>query len=738
MRTFAAFLVLLLAHTLTAGDFPVPLLELKQVKGEWTWTNNNGPIADAHALVEKFSVHKGDGWQGLNKAGTSDNPLVIHVYALAPQAEIDAIVDTARHAGIRRVAIAAAEEVTTPAAAPVDLTKLDAAYVVFDTQANPGAMPSVPKEQLTVYCNYESSEDTGSYVVALDARGRKPGADSSAETHTLIYAQGEPADERKVKADLRAALQAKLVAAIEDYVANSGARIEQLEVPGADSYRPWVFTEMAARACEQVNSNREKAGKEKFELRLMRVILAPPEPERIPEVEVEYPKDEPGTEEPTEDPRIVEEATDEHNEDPSDSPNRDLAENPNDDPSDEDPVKAVGLGGDPKAKGFAYRRARGGAGRPYEDRTKAALDWLKDHQNREGYWSGTGFGDDTTRTGATKTYNIDFVKVGEAKGDAGWEASCDLGLTGLSLLAFVGAGYDHKEGDYKSTCRHAILYLRKVQDNDGCFGLKEDDHFIYNHAICTMAMAEVYGLSGDAVLKPIVEKAIDFIIKAQNPGLGWRYGVQPGVNDSSVTGWMVMALKSCKLAGLEFDSEKAYTDAQEWFEMVTVDVAGYPKCGYDSPGSNNARLRGAQDYENNPSMDAIYITSMLSMGKVDKSDRTIKSMATVCAEKAYLPQWSQYKIDFYYWYYASLALYQVGGASWATWEKALSQTLLDNQRGWTPSDKQNNLTKKETLDEHGSWDAVDAWSTGGGRVYATALGALMLETTYRYERPKDK
>jgi hypothetical protein len=287
-------------------------------------------------------------------------------------------------------------------------------------------------------------------------------------------------------------------------------------------------------------------------------IAEPPPPEQEPEKEVEFPKDEPEQEDPTEDERIVEDAKDEVNEDPDNKPNNDLAENPNDDPSDnESPhpnrdstTSAIGLGGGVGggggrggAGGFAHRRARGGGGRPEkEGRTRAALEWLKDHQNPEGYWSGTTFSDDSVRTNAQKTYNIDFVAPGDPNGDKGWELTADIGLTGLALLAFVGAGYDHKEGDYRTTCRLAIKYLRQRQDNDGCFGPKEDDHFVYNHSICAMAVAEAYGLSLDPVLKPMADKAVEFILKAQNPGFGWRYGVQPGINDSSVTGWMVLAL----------------------------------------------------------------------------------------------------------------------------------------------------------------------------------------------------
>lgn len=34
-------------------------------------------------------------------------------------------------------------------------------------------------------------------------------------------------------------------------------------------------------------------------------------------------------------------------------------------------------------------------------------------------------------------------------------------------------------------------------------------------------------------------------------------------------------------------------------------------------------------------------------------------------------------------------------------------------------------------DKGGSWEPTDRWSGYGGRVYATAMGALTLETYYR-------
>jgi hypothetical protein len=67
-----------------------------------------------------------------------------------------------------------------------------------------------------------------------------------------------------------------------------------------------------------------------------------------------------------------------------------------------------------------------------------------------------------------------------------------------------------------------------------------------------------------------------------------------------------------------------------------------------------------------------------------------------------------------------MALFQCGGRSWKSWNKALKTALLPHQAT-------EGCAK-------GSWDPVGPWGSHGGRVYATALGALMLETYYRHAR----
>jgi len=75
-------------------------------------------------------------------------------------------------------------------------------------------------------------------------------------------------------------------------------------------------------------------------------------------------------------------------------------------------------------------------------------------------------------------------------------------------------------------------------------------------------------------------------------------------------------------------------------------------------------------------------------------------------------------VNHYYWYYATLALYQSGGDPWRRWNEALQKNLLAAQRldgTWA-----------------GSWDPDPVWGRCGGRVYSTALCTLCLEVYYRY------
>jgi hypothetical protein len=82
------------------------------------------------------------------------------------------------------------------------------------------------------------------------------------------------------------------------------------------------------------------------------------------------------------------------------------------------------------------------------------------------------------------------------------------------------------------------------------------------------------------------------------------------------------------------------------------------------------------------------------------------------------PEWKA-DAPTYYWYYATLALFQHQGDAWRTWNDRLVSELLEHQ-------VQDGAAA-------GSWPPTDQWSRLGGRVYQTAVCTLSLEVYYRYK-----
>ena len=74
----------------------------------------------------------------------------------------------------------------------------------------------------------------------------------------------------------------------------------------------------------------------------------------------------------------------------------------------------------------------------------------------------------------------------------------------------------------------------------------------------------------------------------------------------------------------------------------------------------------------------------------------------------------------YSWYWAALALHQAGGKYWRPWWDAARKEIVPHQLREGP--------------DAGSWPPDDPWGRDGGRVYATAITVLILETPYRYAR----
>ena len=438
--------------------------------------------------------------------------------------------------------------------------------------------------------------------------------------------------------------------------------------------------------------------------------------------------------------------------DPSEKPDEDKRPNPN--PSNvEGPYpeegfnSSLGLGGNigggggpgGGGGGFKYRKLDRNK-RKTDKNVLLALYWLRDHQNQKaGSWSCDNFIEQCQTNSPSPYGDPKFDREGVCSSlsgnpDTGWKMGKD-GVTGLSTLAFLGAGYTHEEGEFRLTVKKALRYLQSIQLDDGCFGPKEDEHYVYNHAICTMAMVEAYAMTAVAKLKAPSQLAVDYIANAQNNDpdrgwLGWRYGERTGENDGSVSGWMLLALKSARTANLNIP-QHCWDGTKQLYDDLTSDpsadsgVTGeYPRTGYLTKGGPNARLKEASNFLPNPSIDAINVLCRLYLGE-SRDNSLLKSQATLMTNEreGFLPTIENPdKIDFYYWYYASLAMYQMGNKFWEKWEKPMIDCLTGSQR-----------LEDEHACVYGSWDPEGAWGTAGGRVYATAINTLTLEVYYRYE-----
>jgi hypothetical protein len=276
------------------------------------------------------------------------------------------------------------------------------------------------------------------------------------------------------------------------------------------------------------------------------------------------------------------------------------------------------------------------------------------------------------------------------------EQGHDVAATALAMLCFMGHGATHRNDHlYRDQVGRSVKWLADQVDDKGRFNAKD----MYDQGMATIALAEVYALTRDPDIRAPLERAVDYILRAQHGTTGgWRY--QPGdPGDTSVFGWQVMALRSARLGGLEIPDE-AMQRSDKWLDKVG--------------GGRNGGHYGYENRNPNPAMvaEGMFCRQLLGHPPTDK--RMMESAKYVGAN---LP--TVRKKDYYYWYYGCLALYQHKGPHWEEWNERMREILVNSQ---------------ERNGKHaGSWNPQgDHHGSRMGRVVSTALSTLSLEVYYRY------
>ena len=307
----------------------------------------------------------------------------------------------------------------------------------------------------------------------------------------------------------------------------------------------------------------------------------------------------------------------------------------------------------------------------------SALHWLAVHQEPDGHWDAAKYAGDKT---------------------------ADPGVTGLAVMALMGGGNTTRKGEYRRNVMRGVEWLMKRQSADGAV-----DKNIYCQSIATIALCESYGRARNERVGLAARKAVAYLEKGVNPDGGWRYTANCGASDMSVSSWPIQALKTAKLARMKFD-HAVYSRAMTYVDAMTDKGASK-----DSSGVVGYQYQADQDYgAGHPALTAAAMLVRQFSGVGVKSHILVKG-AELTRKQA--PDWS--RKDFYLWYYATYAMHNMGGEHRVWWNRRIRDVLVQNQC--------------KLGDNAGSWDPKGArWGSRGGRVYATALGALCLEVYYRY------
>lgn len=315
-----------------------------------------------------------------------------------------------------------------------------------------------------------------------------------------------------------------------------------------------------------------------------------------------------------------------------------------------------------------------------------ALHWLSEHQDRSGGW----------------TFGHSRVCRGNCKDDGDIPQATNA-ATALALLPFLGAGQTHMEGRYKTTVHNGLKFLinrMKVTGGELPRGSwHEDGGSMYSHGLASIVVCEAYAMTRDPDLLQAAQLSINYIIYAQDPrGGGWRYSPKQA-GDTSVVGWQLMAMKSGAMGNLSVPMD-SFRLASSFLDSMSVNNGAY--YGYDE---RTSKIEGRQ------STTAVGLLCRMYLGW-SKDHPGIKEGV------AFLSKYGPSVDDLYYSYYATQVLRQYGGDEWKKWNTVMRDGLI----------------KAQVTEGHaaGSWFSPKGQNLKGGRLYCTAVSAMILEVYYRH------
>ncbi|MCE5278985.1 MAG: prenyltransferase/squalene oxidase repeat-containing protein [Planctomycetaceae bacterium] len=269
---------------------------------------------------------------------------------------------------------------------------------------------------------------------------------------------------------------------------------------------------------------------------------------------------------------------------------------------------------------------------------------------------GVGVAEMTPAAEAAIAKALKFLQKSQ-QSDGSW-GSYKVATTALTLMAYMVQGHFPDREEYGETMNKGVDFLlRQSATRRGYMGTS-----MYEHGLATLALSEVWGMSNRDELRDALKRAVDVILRAQNPAGGWRYSPQPTDADISVTVMQIVALASAKEAGI-FVPDATISKAVSYVLSCQEKASG--GFGYSGPsGPGFART-------------AAGVVSLMMCGQ--------RGTEPVLAGLSWLLKMPDGQFEsgeghyFYAHYYGAQAMYQAGDKYYQQWYPRIRESLLKKQ-----------------------------------------------------------
>jgi hypothetical protein len=332
------------------------------------------------------------------------------------------------------------------------------------------------------------------------------------------------------------------------------------------------------------------------------------------------------------------------------------------------------------------------------------LAWLAQKQAEDGHWAF-----EASEAAAAGGEGEPPATSTAAQGQEG-----SVAATAFGVLPFLGAGVTHKQSpsepavlkEYRPKVLSALQWLGKQQivtredpKKDG-----ELPGGIAAHALGTLAICEAYAISNDDKITVAAQRAVKHLLQTQNKEGGWSDDpAKPG--DVATVGWVVLALRSGREAGLTID--KAVFDRIGKFLNT---------CAAGPEEAKLSRYSPAPDQAAQPMATAAGLLSRQHLGWERNNANLLPGSQYLMLMENLPPEAGSQLGPIAYYQCATEVLRNLEGENWDKWNHHLREHLL------------------RTQEKEGSWSPVGADDIGSkaGRVSATSLSLLTLESYYRH------